>query len=286
MLIALLLLTQDLPFDTLPLEAGAKADAVVFKDLDGDGRPEIVVQSGRDLHVFPNENGRFPEKPAAILRLDPRVFLWTLRTLDDPKRPSLLTQGARGLQAHAPSGRSFGPPRDLVVHPSLFEGVVAEGKPPAALDFAPDLDADGRPELLLFQRSGLWIMTSDAAGEWRCRQKLAVPVDVVTTLPWRPQLNLSERASIPVYVFGDLSGARRPDVGVYREESVLGVEQAAAGHFRDAQDRELAVEKKRARRRYFQFDLPPRIADVNGDGLLDVVLVYPSKGRVHVYEGR
>jgi hypothetical protein len=287
MLAALLLaLAQDLPYETLPLDPGGKADAVLFRDLDGDGRPEILVQNGRDLHVFPNEDGRFPARPAATVRLDPAVFLWTLRPLDDPKRPSLLTQGSRALQAHAPSGRGFGPPRDLVVHPSLFEGAVADNRPPVPLDFAPDLDGDGRPELLFFQRSGIWIMAFGADGDWRCRQKLAVPVDVQTTLPFRPQLNLSEKASIPVHAFGDLSGDGKPDLGVYREESVLIFEQGKDGLFHEAEGRDLAVEKRKARRRYFQFDLPPRIADVNGDGLLDVVLVYPSKGRVHVYEGR
>jgi hypothetical protein len=85
---------------------------------------------------------------------------------------------------------------------------------------------------------------------------------------------------------GDLSGDGRPDFGVYREEAIQIFRQDAAGRFSGGEERDLVTEKRKKRgQRFFQFDLPPRIEDFNGDGLLDLALVYPAKGRVQVYYG-
>ncbi len=285
MLSLLLLLAQD--YDTLVLEAGPRSDAVLARDLDGDGRPELLVQSGRDLQIYLNDKGRFAPKPSQSFRLDPAVFLWTLGTLDGQRLPALLTAGSRAVQGHAFDGRGFGPARDLVVHPSVFEGRCAEGRPPLRLDFAPDFDKDGRSDVLLFQKDSLFVMKQEVGGEFRCLQKLPVPVDVVTTIPWQPQLNLAEKSQVPALAVGDLSGDGRADVGIYREEAIQIFRQEEGGRFVGGEGRDLAERKRKNRGpRFFQFDLPPRIEDFDGDGLLDLALVYPSKGRVHVYYAR
>ena len=286
MMLALLLAAAQ-QYDTLPLEGGPRADAIVARDLDGDGRPDLLLQSGRDLQVYLNSNGRFGPKPSRVLRLDPAVFLWSLGTLDGRPGPALFTAGSRAVQAHLFEGQGFSAPRDLVVHPSIFEGACAEAKPPLQIDFAPDIDKDGRSEILLFQKEALFVMKQEPGGEFRCLQKLPVPVEVVTLIPWQPQLSIAEKSQIPVLAVGDLSGDGLADVGVYREEAIQIFRQEAGGRFAGGEAKDLAEQKRRKRgQRFFQFDLPPKIRDFDGDGLLDLALVYPSKGRVHVTYGR
>lgn len=285
-LLALLaLMAQDPVYDTAPLEAGSRVDAVVARDLDGDGKLDLLLQSGRDLHVFLNGNGRFGPKPSKSVRLDPTVFLWTLGELDGQPRPALLTSGSRAIQGHAFENGGFGAARDLVVHPSIFEGSLAEGRPPLQHEFTVDLDKDRRSELLLYRKDAIFVMKQSEAGDFRCLQKLPIPVDVVTLLPWQPQLNLQEKSQVPVMAVGDISGDGRPDLGVYREEAIEIFTQRD-GRFGSGEARDLTLEKRKRRgQRFFQFDLPPRIEDFDGDGLLDLALVYPSKGRVQVYYG-
>src|SRR5436190_2200196 len=82
------------------------------------------------------------------IMLDPTVFLWTFGTLHGQKFPALFTSGSRAVQVHPFDGKAFGAPRDVIVHPSIFEGTSAEGHAPVYLDFAPDLHREGRSEIL------------------------------------------------------------------------------------------------------------------------------------------
>jgi hypothetical protein len=278
----------DPPYETIALEVGPRVDQLTARDLNGDGRADLLVQCGRDLHVFLFDPARgFAPRAGQTLRLDRSVFLWTLAALDDPSRPLLLTSGSRALQAHAiDNGAIAGAGADLAVHPSLFEGPSSETKPPLFIDFAPDLDRDGRPEILLFQKDRLFVMKRHADGDYRCLQKLPVPVDVATLLHFGPHQKLTEVASVPLLAFADADGDGRPDLSYYRDESLGVFRQDASGRFGAVETLDLAAEKRKRRDRFLKFEVPPRVGDFNADGLLDVALIYPSKGRVQVTYGR
>jgi len=287
---ALLLLAalQDPAYDTLQLETGPRVDKIFAQDLDGDGCPDLIVQGGRDLQVFLFEKGRgFTQKPQQVVRLDPTVFLWTFGALDGQKHPALFTSGSRAVQVHAFDGKAFAEPRDVIVHPSIFEGSTADGHPPIQLDFAPDLDRDGRSEVLVFQEDELFLMHQIAGGEFRCRQKFPLPVDMLMVIPWTAHMKLSQSATVPLLAFGDMTGEGRTDISYYRDEGIGVFAQDAKGTFKPLQNRDLSVDRKKRRpNRLIQFDFPPRVADFNGDGLLDIAVIYPSKGRVAITYGR
>jgi hypothetical protein len=283
--LAAILALQDPQYDTIALETGAKTDRVETRDLDGDGKPDLILQNGRDLQLFLQKNGTFSPKPQQIIRLDPTVFLWTFGLLEGQTHPAVFTQGSRGIQALPFDGTTFGTPRDLVVHPSVFEGICAEGRAPLFTDFAPDLDKDGRSEVLLFLADEIFVMKQLAGGDFRCLQKLPVPMDVATMVPWAPHQKLVETISVPLLSLGDTDGNGRIDLTYYKEEAIGVFRQQEDGTFQVADSRDLTADKKKRRNRFIQFDVPPKVSDFNGDGLLDVALVYPTKGRIHVYYG-
>ncbi|MBV8881883.1 MAG: VCBS repeat-containing protein [Planctomycetaceae bacterium] len=285
-LLAVFLALQDPSYETTVLETGPLTHHIEARDLNGDGKLDLIIQNGRDLQIFLQDKGSFGPKPQQVLRLDAGVFLWTFGMIDGQKLPSILTAGSRAIQAIPFDGAAFGAPRDLVVHPSMFEGSVADAHAPLFAEFAPDLDRDGRSEVLLFQEDEIFVMKQHAGGEFRCLQKLPVPMDVATLVPWAPHQKLTQSIGVPLLSFGDTDGNGRTDIAYYREESIGVFRQQADGGFQSGESKDLAVEKKRRRNRFVQFDVPPRVADFNGDGLLDVALIYPSKGRVHLYYGR
>src|ERR1043165_3374167 len=112
-LVALLALgTQDPKYDTVFLETGARCDHIEAIDLNGDKKPDLVIQNGRDLQLFLQKDGTYTPKPQQVLRLDPTVFLWTFGTLANLKFPVLFTAGSRGIQALPFDGTAFGAPQD------------------------------------------------------------------------------------------------------------------------------------------------------------------------------
>src|SRR6185295_14967446 len=97
--LAALLSLQDPSYDTIMLETGVRTDHIEARDLDGDGKPDLVIQNGRDLQIFLQKDGTYSTKPQQVVRLDPTVFLWTFGQLDGQAHPSILAAGSRGIQA-------------------------------------------------------------------------------------------------------------------------------------------------------------------------------------------
>jgi hypothetical protein len=287
LVLAALLALQDPQYDTITLETGTRTDHIEAKDLDGDGKLDLLIQNGRDLQIFLQKNGTYDPKPNLVLRLDPTVFLWTFGKLDGHKLPTIFTAGSRGIQAIPFDGTAFGAVRDLVIHPSVFEGTCAESHAPLFCEFAPDLDRDGRSEVLLFRPEEMFVMKQFPGGDFRCLEKLPIPMNVATIVPWGPHQKLTETIAVPLLSFGDTDGDGRTDIAYYKEEAIGIFRQQADGLFHSLESRDLSADKKGDRRgRFLQFDVPPRVADFNGDGLLDVAIVYPSRGRIQIYYGR
>lgn len=270
-------------YDTTTLDAG-RVDKVLARDLNGDGKPDLLLQSGRDLQIFLYQKG-FAARPHQKLRFGPTVYLWTI---EGGAPPVLLTAGSRGVQAHPFTGSGFAEQGDdLAVHPSAFEGFAHDGAPPALVDFAPDLDKDGRAEILLFREEEIFVMKRHADRDYRCVQKIPLDADVVTALHWSAHQKVRETTAVPLLGFGDVDGDGLTDISYYRDESMGVFRQRADGRFTSLESHDLVTHKqKRRSRRFIQYDLPPRVGDFNLDGLLDLAVIYPTKGRVHVYYGR
>jgi len=285
--LAAILALQDPSYDTIMLQTGPRTDHIEAIDLNGDGKPDLVIQNGRDLQIFFQKDGTYNPKPQLVLRLDPTVFLWNFGTLEGQKNPGIFTEGSRAIQAIPFDGTSFGPARDLVVHPSLFQGTCAEGRAPLFTKFALDLDGDGRTDALLFETDEIFVMKQFPGGEFRCIQKLPVPMDIATIVPWAPHQKLTETVSVPLLSFGDTDGDKRIDIAYYKEESIGVFRQKEDGTFLVTENRSLVADRKRRRgNRFIKFDVPPRVADFNGDGLLDIAVSYPTQGKVNIYYGR
>lgn len=278
----LALLLQDPSYDSTNLGVGTTVDQTIVRDLDGEGHEDLVVQSGRDLRVFFHKNG-LPTNASQTIRVDPKAFLWTLAHVKDKKTWCIAVMSARGLHYYPFSDGGFATsPVDLVVHPTMFEGEAGEAGP-AFVEFAPDLDQDGLNDFVMFLEDEIFVFYQQSDGSAKLTQKLPFPDEARMTIGWHPSMRHKEERVVPMLTFGDATGDRRPDLSFYREESVVVFEQKDAGRFaaRDAVD--LTAQKQKKRNQFVKFELPPMISDLNGDGIQDIVLPYPSKGKVNVY---
>ncbi|MBI2899253.1 MAG: VCBS repeat-containing protein [Planctomycetes bacterium] len=283
-LILLAALIQNPEYDSNMLGVGATVDRIVVRDINGDGRDDLLVQSGRDLRLFLYDKDKgIPPVAGQILRLDPNVFLWTLARVKERNVWCLALTTSRGLQVCPFQDGSFASrPSDIAIHPNLFEGDATE-TPPVFVEFAPDLNGDGLSDFLLFDEGEMYILLQESDGSVRATQKLPLPDEPRTTVAWNPGMKHKEERVVPFLTFGDTTGDRRPDLSFYREESIVVYEQKEDGRFLTKAPADLATEKEKTRGRFLKFEIPPIIDDFNGDGTQDIALPYPSKGRVHVY---
>ncbi len=279
------LLFQDPSYQTTELEIGKKADEIVVRDVDGDGNDDLLVQSGRDLRIFPYSPGTgIPRKAVHRLRFDKNVFLWTLAKIGEKKELSLVTASSRGVHAHAPANGGFSSEsRDLVIYPTIFEGEVGDTRGPIQVDFASDFDGDGRTDLLLFRDQELFVLIQQKDNRFRLTQKLPLPVEASMKTAWNPLMVHRETRTVPMLSFADASGDARTDITLFHKESITLFEQKEPGVFHVHPTRPLSDKKSKRNRRFIKYQLPPIMKDLNGDGIEDIGLTYTSKGRIHLW---
>ncbi len=285
--------TQDLPYDTVRLDVD-KADSIDSIDLNADGRPDLVVTAGRAAKIFLfRPDAGFSRTPDRTIAFGPDAYLWTAARFVDMPGLQLAVFTSRGIQRYPRTGPAeWAGPEDLVVAPNLFRGAAQADAAPLRLEFLRDLDGDGFAEALYFVEEALWIFTQDkdASGKarFRLKQKLPLPAESELKTGWGPHHRLTQTVSVPLLVVGDVNEDKRLDIMYLRKESVGQFIQRADGRFDVPQEGALAGERKKARRQFLKFEAPPRIADFNGDGALDVAIPdnYRFRARVDIYFNR
>ena len=293
LLAAVLPVAQDLAYDTVRLDVD-KADSIDMVDLDADGRPDIVVTTGRSARIFLYKPDKgFQRTPDGTIAFGRDVYLWTAARFADAEGLQLAVFTSRGIQRYPRVGPAkWGGPEDLIVCPNLFLGNAQEDAAPLKLDFLRDLDGDGLAEALYFVEDWLWIFKQekDGAGRprFRLKQKLPFPAEADLKIGWKPHDRLAETVMVPLLVVGDVNEDKRLDLMYLRKESVGQFIQREDGRFDVPKESALSGDRKKARRQFLKFEAPPRIADFNGDGALDVALPdnYRFRARVDIYFNR
>ncbi len=280
--IALLLLLTGAQDRATKLDVGGRADDVVIEDVTGDGTPDLVVQSGADLRFFHYKNGGFGAQPDAILRLQPTTFLWCFAKFGDVPTRAVTVMGSRGIARYLPGKDA---PQDLIVCPNLFDGQRGDTKLAGHVRFMRDLDGDGLDDALLFDHDTVLVFPQRKGDkpDFRLIQRLDIPIETVLNLGWAPQMKVLEATTVPMLAFGDLNADKRTDISYYKNEAIGVFFQREDGRFTTEDPKDLAAKKQKPRNTFLKFEVPPAIKDLNGDGLPDIALVYPSKGKVQIY---
>lgn len=283
--LGVLLLAQIAPYQDSRLEFDY-VDAITAEDLNGDGAKDLIVQSGVELQIFLQSNRSYAAKPSYTIRMDDITFLWTLAAFGKTSYDlsSILAMSSRGIQRYVLQNNEY-KRQDVVVYPTMFEGKCSAAKPPLNLNFAPDLNGDGLSDLLLFTKDSAMVFVQEN-GEFKLRQKLDLRLESTLSTWFGPHQRAREMTQVPSLAIGDANGDKRSDIIVYKDQAIEIFVQDAQGRFKsDGDVFPLVKRKHKPRRTYLQFEVPPRILDASGDGIIDIAVTSTSKGKVQMYYG-
>lgn len=274
-------------FTATRIEVREKVESSILADVDGDGLQDVVVQVGRRVDVHRLTAAGVFAAPLSV-ELPRKAFLFDFFPVSAPRACDLVYVGSDGVYALTWNGTAFVPQEHALVQiPTLFEGDSTSS--PLRYPFSSDVDGDGRQDLVLPQRQRLLVYLQGAGGTFGFSQRVPVDMQVrVETGGGSIQNQLSTAVRVPMYYVADFDGDRVPDLGVVQGDLLLVHLQKEGNTLPSTPSYEavVSIDRKKPRRRLLNWDIPPVIEDLNGDGLADVVVTAVGMGTTQVFLGR
>jgi hypothetical protein len=290
-------------FREISFPAGPRIHDAVPADLNGDGKMDLIIVRGREFSIFVQKDGTFdPAAPDQRFNLHQHGILWDLADIDRDGLPELAYLAADGVWFYyfEPAKRRFNVSRQsLMGTDSLLK--TASKEEVRNRDFFQDLDGDGTLDLLVpgrdrfllyrgsFDEAEKWLFFEDPVGlkvdpEGRIETGGGSPTSQAVTAFWFPQP-----------FAGDWNGDKRADVLLFQRDRLAVFLQkpgpggnGAGATFDLAPTLTLPLEfSEPLDEGRFKLDirLPTRVADVDGDGLMDVVATHVGRGTTYVFRG-
>jgi hypothetical protein len=279
-------------FRELSFPAGKRIIDRILLDLDQDGAKDLLLVRGREVSLFLQKGGAFlPERPDQKFNFVSSAILWDEGDIDGDLRPEILFLTGEGVSFYRfREGRlSFVPERLLSVERASILSVASPDEI-RYKDFFTDVTGDGVPDLLL-PGEGCYLL-------YRGRKEGGfLPPDI---LRMRPEVWLSDGGGSPTSqvvssywypqpVSGDFDGDGGRDIFVHQREQVaVFLRKKEGGYGPDpSMALPLTFEGELVEGRFkLDIQLPTKFADVDGDGLTDIVATHIGRGTTYVFRGR
>ncbi len=306
-------------FEGFVAQRFSRGDLPRLADLDGDGRTELLFRSGRRIEVYePSETAppqrRFRDTPDRVLDLPEDAVLLDVGELDgDPSTLELAWFGPTGvgwMRAVPPTERPESPESPAPAATANPDGAGARetrgrisnsstdaplglGAVPTWHDFVRDIDGNGSDDLLLPTRTGYSLLRRSHDGVEIGRDDLRIAVlGRVRARLWNLAGTVASSIAWPRVVVGDLDGDGRTDLATVSPDLIERRFQREDGSFPSLPDQRLVLDIRDAnlmpdqKRGSVPSRNPLDFPDLDGDGVLDLVINEMRTGTVKVFRGR
>ncbi len=276
-------------FSETVFRLGGKVDRRVRFDLDRDGFEDLVFFRGRLALVFIQKKGegfqRWPDQVFAVRR---DAVMCDFALLGSAKAPSLVLASETGLYCHPISGSRISKESKKLAECRTSLGYPGESDL-LCRDFVFDLDGDGKEEAVVPLEDSYALFGQDESGGFGRFATLACSPSVTARLPDGTALGeLNLAAKYPLPVAGDWNGDGKTDFVVRNQGNLWVYLQRGSRGFSPGPDAvvDTALDskgKKKAGRFSFGIETPVMVADLNNDGVLDLVKPKPMEGATLVF---
>ncbi len=288
--------TADPKFRTLDLTGPSPIGMPTARDLDQDGRFDLVFQAGRTVRVHLFRDGVLRPEPNQVLEAPEGTMLVAIGDCaDDPRHEIVFVLADR--VEYLSLGRG-NPPR-YRRKPTVLEGVAGPGsflegpRDPAWRSLLRDLDGDGTADLLIPSATGYTIHLRTPDAGFEAAQSLEVPLrGKVRLRHWNLVGSHESSVAYPRYYSADFDGDRRPDLLLLGGETLYLFRQVEARKFetKPSAVRALSFREVNLMPDQRQGSLPSwnpiNVADLDGDGAAEIVLDEMRRGTVKIFRGR
>jgi hypothetical protein len=273
---------QRLTYREADLTLPGRVTECVIRDLDGDGRDDVFLVLGRrHCRLSVREDGIRPwtEEPEPF---PPRAVGFDLGRLPGERRYSLAVFTQYGVTVVDP-GR--GSPRARPAPPDAATGDVFR------TPLFHDPGDGGAPVVVASRNNGCQLGRIASRGEdGRVRtdpgDRLEFPVDHHLHISGgHPFDRIETETTIPAPVFGDVDGDGRTDVALPLGRRLDFFLRGPDGKLAERSEHSFPLPPRDVGTRILAVTLAPRLADLDGDGILDLVDIDANAGLIRVHLG-
>ncbi len=281
-------------FRELAFPAGPRIMDRILVDLDRDGAKDLLLVRGREVSVFLQKGGGFlPERPDQKFNFVDTAILWDDGDVDGDGRPEILfltDAGVRYYRWDESAQRLSFVPKTLL---DLGVGAVLKVASQDEIrhkNFYEDVDGDARKDLLLPGDSCYLLHRgvdgAKFAGAERLEMRPEVWLDAGGESPTSQAIS---SFWYPQPYSGDFDGDGRRDIFIHQRERLSVFLRRPDGGYGPAPTMALPLtfEGPLDEGRFkLDFTLPTKFADVDGDGLTDIVATHIGRATTYVFRGR
>jgi hypothetical protein len=269
-------------FETHKLAVDGDVVSVAAADLDGDGKRDLLVAYRRGLSpsakrffaVFWNGGGNFSARPDLVLSVDESVCAFDVADIDGRAGSELLTIAHGGVSARSFAGRRAAAPTALTHDATLFVRGDQSSLPRLTLVHA--IASPRSHELVIPLLGGLTIYRAERGGFVEAaRLELELRNEVAAERRADPRAALpafNVTVAFPAVEIGDTDGDGLRDLLLVDEDRVTVFRQQPGLAFaRAGTERNFDVRTVAERKDSFSTAIV-RVADLDGDGIVDLVV--------------
>ncbi|MHC4600599.1 MAG: FG-GAP repeat domain-containing protein [Planctomycetota bacterium] len=273
---------EDLAFVEHRFPVGGRVDGRIVKDVNEDGKLDLLLLEGRRVVLFLQGAGGFPRWPTQVFPLDPRALILHVGDRRDRKGRELVFVAPGGVFAYPwEEGKWAAKPVAWVEgETALRRGTGA----PLLRDFFTDLDGDGLDDLIIPVPGRYVFLRQDKAGKFARWAALRVDPSVRLWVPKDGRLaNLRRVGRYPVPFVVDFDGDGRRDIVIRHARELHVFRGRPDGPFGEIPDFVVRTglpdqKKKLGGRLQLGFEVPLLLGDLQEDGVPDLVACLPLKG--------
>jgi hypothetical protein len=279
-------------FREISFPAGKRIMDRIHIDLDGDGAKDLLLVRGREVSVYLQKNGEFhPDAPDQKFNFVDSAILWDDGDVDFDGKPEILFLTAEGVRYYKwQAGRLSFVPNVLLDATGATILKVASRDEIRHKDFHADVDGDQVPDLMIPGDGCFLLFRGKRAGGFGPAETLALRPEVYLDAGGEsPTSQAYSSYWYPQPFSGDFDGDGRRDIFVHQRQRISVFLWKAEGGYGPQPSMMLPLEFEGPLdegRFKLDFQLPTKFADIDNDGLTDIVATHIGRATTYIFKGR